>query len=198
MVEFQDIFWLRIRFIADIWLSSQIVRAHWLEEAKDKDEMEYSGLQNVVSLIDSVTSSSNGQNVFNNHRSEIQVSSDTFLPFEIEADDNQQKTIDDDKDNLHTGPKSDDEDECGVDGNGGALQKGEQAHPWSLDYFGVYYQYWSVGMLYGISSSILYPIFNVLLAQESYQVKAAGQVRLFKHVFAHHFLACAVFRLYFE
>ncbi len=58
----------------------------------------------------------------------------------------------------------------------GALQVGEMAHPWTWKYFGMYYQYFVVGIFSGAMSPLMYPVFSFILGMASYSVKGGYQV----------------------
>jgi hypothetical protein len=57
----------------------------------------------------------------------------------------------------------------------GTLQIGERATCLQIGFFGVYYQYFLVGLYYSVQP-LMYPVFNQLLGMESYKVKGAYQV----------------------
>ncbi len=67
-------------------------------------------------------------------------------------------------------------DDTADNSEGAQLQTGEMAHPWSWDYFGLYYQYIAVGAFYGSMNPLMYPIFKQLLGMPSYSVKGGYQV----------------------
>jgi len=47
---------------------------------------------------------------------------------------------------------------------------------WSMEYFGLFYQYFAVGIFIGAMNPLMYPVFSYILGMPSYTVKGAFQV----------------------